>query len=102
MGYNDFMGLLSNSKFVLTDSGGIQEEAAVLNVPCLILRDTTEWMHYVDVGKNLLLGTEQSGIVDSVTELLSDEKKLSAMKRVKVNINDGAPLKIVSTLKKGD
>ncbi|SCG86012.1 non-hydrolyzing UDP-N-acetylglucosamine 2-epimerase [Methanobacterium congolense] len=100
MGYKDFMGLLSNSKFVLTDSGGIQEEAVVLNVPCLILRDTTEWMHYVDMGKNLLLGTEQSGIVDSVTELLSDEEKISAMKRVKVNLNEGAPLKIVNTLKK--
>lgn len=100
MGYKDFMGLLSNSKFVLTDSGGIQEEAAILNIPCLILRDTTEWLHYVNVGKNLLLGTEQSKIVDSVTELLSDEEKLSAMKRVKVSINDGAPLKIMNTLKK--
>ena len=54
LGYKDFMGLLTNSKFVMTDSGGIQEEAAVLNVPCLILRDNTEWMYYVEMGKNLL------------------------------------------------
>ena len=56
------MGLLANSKFVMTDSGGIQEESAVLNVPCLILRDNTEWMSYVEMGKNMLLGTDQRKI----------------------------------------
>ena len=50
LGYKDFIGLLSNSKFVMTDSGGIQEESAVLNVPCLILRDNTEWMSLCEIG----------------------------------------------------
>ena len=40
LGYKDFIRLYANSKFVMTDSGGIQEESAVLNVPCLILRET--------------------------------------------------------------
>ena len=44
LGYIEFMALLANSKFVMTDSGGIQEESGVLNVPCLVLRDNTEWM----------------------------------------------------------
>ncbi len=44
LGYIDFMTFIANSKFVMTDSGGIQEESGVLNVPCLILRDNTEWM----------------------------------------------------------
>ena len=69
LGYKDFMGLLTNSKFVMTDSGGIQEEAAVLNVPCLILRDNTEWMYYVEMGKNLLLGTHCDKIVEVVNNL---------------------------------
>ncbi len=60
LGYKEFMGLLINSKFVMTDSGGIQEEAAILNIPCLILRDNTEWMTYVEMGKNMLLGTHIS------------------------------------------
>ena len=55
LGYSEFMELLVNSKFIMTDSGGIQEEAAVLNVPCLILRDNTEWMYLCGMGKNMLV-----------------------------------------------
>ena len=47
----------------MTDSGGIQEESGVLNVPCLILRDNTEWLAYVELGKNILLGTRQQKIM---------------------------------------
>ncbi len=60
----------------MTDSGGIQEEAAILNVPCLILRDNTEWMCYVEMGKNLLLGTSYQKIIDVVNELLNNEEKV--------------------------
>ena len=82
LGYKDFMGLLTNSKFVMTDSGGIQEESAVLNVPCLILRDNTEWMSYVEMGKNLLLGTNYQKIIDTVFDLIDNEKKLEVMKQI--------------------
>ncbi len=68
LGYKDFMGLLTNSKFVMTDSGGIQEEAAVLNVPCLVMRDNTEWTSYVEMGKNLLLGTSYQKIIGIVND----------------------------------
>jgi UDP-N-acetylglucosamine 2-epimerase (non-hydrolysing) len=77
------MGLLTNSKFVMTDSGGIQEEAAVLNVPCLILRDNTEWMYYVEMGKNLLLGTHCDKIVEVVDDLLENDDKFLKLKRLK-------------------
>lgn len=99
LGYKDFIGFLANSKFVMTDSGGIQEESAILNIPCLILRDNTEWKVYVDAGKNKLLGTSYQKILDGVNELLQDENKLMKMKQAKVPINHGASKAIVSILK---
>jgi len=100
LGYKDFMGLLTNSKFVMTDSGGIQEEAAVLNVPCLILRDNTEWMYYVEMGKNLLLGTQCDKIVEIVDDLLENEDKVSEIEKIKIPINQGATESVVAILKK--
>ena len=99
MGYKDFMGLLTNSKFVMTDSGGIQEEAAVLNVPCLILRDNTEWMYYVEMGKNLLVGTHCDEIVEVVKNLLENDDKVSEIEKIKIPINQGATESIVAILK---
>jgi UDP-N-acetylglucosamine 2-epimerase len=100
LGYKDFMGLLTNSKFVMTDSGGIQEEAAVLNIPCLILRDNTEWMYYVEMGKNLLIGTHFDKIVEIVNDLLNNNDKISEIKKIKIPINQGATESIISILKK--
>lgn len=98
LGYKDFIGFLANSKFVMTDSGGIQEESAVLNVPCLILRDNTEWMVYVDAGKNKLIGTSYQEITDNVFDLLDDEAKLLDMKQIQIEIMNGASDKIVSIM----
>jgi len=98
MGYKEFIGLLANSKFVMTDSRGIQEEAAILNVPCLILRDNTEWMAYIELGKNLLLGTCPQKIIDTVFDLLENEQKLVRIKKIKVPIKQGASESIVSIL----
>lgn len=94
------MGLLTNSKFVMTDSGGIQEEAAVLNVPCLILRDNTEWMYYVEMGKNLLLGTQYDKIVEVVNNLLENDDKVKEIEKIKIPINQGTTEAIVAILKK--
>ncbi|MCE7697950.1 MAG: UDP-N-acetylglucosamine 2-epimerase (non-hydrolyzing) [Methanobacterium paludis] len=99
LGYKDFMGLLANSKFVMTDSGGVQEESAVLSIPCLILRDNTEWMSYVELGKNMLLGTDQRKIAEYVVDLVDNEQKLDDMKKVDAHIKKGAPESIVSSLK---
>jgi UDP-N-acetylglucosamine 2-epimerase (non-hydrolysing) len=99
LGYKDFMGLLMNSKFVMTDSGGIQEEAAVLNVPCLILRDNTEWMQYVELGKNMIVGTHYQKIIDVVNDLLKNEDKIERIRQIKIPIKQGASKSIVSILK---
>ena len=100
LGYKDFMGLLTNSKLVMTDSGGIQEEAAVLNIPCLILRDNTEWMYYVEMGKNLLIGTHFDKIVEIVNDLLENDEKIAEIEKIEIPINQGATESIVAILKK--
>ena len=56
LGYLDFLNLLSKSKFVLTDSGGIQEETTVLGIPCITLRENTERPVTVTEGTNVLVG----------------------------------------------
>jgi UDP-N-acetylglucosamine 2-epimerase (non-hydrolysing) len=99
LGYKDFIGLLAYSKFVMTDSGGIQEEAVALNVPCLILRNNTEWMSYVEYGKNILVGTDQNKIIELVDDLLSNEYKIEQMKQIRISIKKGASKSITSILK---
>lgn len=99
VGYKDFIGLIANSKFVMTDSGGIQEEAGVLNIPCLILRENTEWKYLVDMGKNVLIGTEYESIVNSVNNLLNNEEKLDNMKFISTPVEKGASEKIINILR---
>ena len=98
-GYKDFIGLVANSKFVMTDSGGIQEECGVLDVPCLILRENTEWEYLVDLGKNLLIGTYYKNITSIVYNLLKNNCKLEEMRNIKAPIKREVSEKIVSILK---
>ena len=93
------MGMLLNSKFIMTDSGGIQEEAVIINVPCLILRNNTEWMEYVEIGKNLIVGTNYQRITDTVNDPLDNKEKLEKIRQIKAPINQGASKSIVSILK---
>jgi UDP-N-acetylglucosamine 2-epimerase (non-hydrolysing) len=65
LGYVDFLSLLANAAGALTDSGGIQEEATFLGVPCLTLRDNTERPVTVDSGTNVLLGLRPDRIVEA-------------------------------------
>jgi UDP-N-acetylglucosamine 2-epimerase len=85
--YLSFLALLSSSKFCMSDSGGIQEEALVFNVPCLILRNETEWKHLVDAGKNILLGTDTERIVSMANRLLKNEEELIQIKSIEYPID---------------
>jgi UDP-N-acetylglucosamine 2-epimerase (non-hydrolysing) len=75
LGYLDFLNLESNCKFVLTDSGGLQEETTVLGVPCLTLRDNTERPVTITEGTNTLVGTNPKKIVEESMKILSGEGK---------------------------
>ncbi len=75
LGYLDFLSLLTRSTFVLTDSGGIQEETTALGVPCLTLRENTERPVTITQGTNQLVGTDPKKIVEAARKLLAGEKK---------------------------
>jgi UDP-GlcNAc3NAcA epimerase len=66
LGYLDMLRLLESAHRLLTDSGGMQKEAYVLGVPCVTLRDTTEWVETVALGWNVLAGTGRDAILEGV------------------------------------
>lgn len=68
--YLSFLQLESNARLILTDSGGIQEEACILHVPCVTVRYNTERPETLDVGSNVLAGTEPQKILDKVKLML--------------------------------
>ena len=72
LGYLDFMHLLSEARLVLTDSGGIQEETTILQVPCLTLRENTERPSTIDQGTNKLVGVNPSQILPKIWETLDN------------------------------
>ena len=69
-GYIDFLALSSRSKFVMTDSGGLQEETTALGIPCLTLRENTERPITITEGTNRLVGTSKEKILSAAYELL--------------------------------
>ena len=68
-GYLNFIYLLKNSKAILTDSGGITEEASILNVPCITFRNTTERPETCELGTNVLVGTNKGKISEAFQKL---------------------------------
>lgn len=89
MEYEPFTNLMARSAIVLTDSGGIQEEAPSLGKPVLVLRDTTERPEAVEAGTVKLVGTDEEKIFRAAYELLTDEKAYKAMAEAVNPYGDG-------------
>jgi UDP-N-acetylglucosamine 2-epimerase (non-hydrolysing) len=87
--YLPFVHLMHRSYLILTDSGGIQEEAPSLGKPVLVMRDTTERPEAVDAGSVMLVGTDVRAIVDSVKTLLDDPEKYQTMSNAISPYGDG-------------
>ena len=75
LGYLEFLSLQRQATFVLTDSGGVQEETTVLGVPCLTLRENTERPLTITEGTNKIVGLDAERIRQEVEKLLSGEVK---------------------------
>ncbi len=91
--YAPFVHLMRNAKLILTDSGGVQEEAPSLGVPVLVMRDVTERQEAVDAGTVKLVGTDEELIVSTCKRLLSDEDAYSAMSSKSNPYGDGQACK---------
>jgi UDP-N-acetylglucosamine 2-epimerase (non-hydrolysing) len=75
VGFLDFICLEANACLVMTDSGGVQEETCILKVPCVTLRNNTERPETVEVGSNLVAGTQPDNILQAAIKMLGVEKK---------------------------
>ena len=96
----DFHNFAARSHIILTDSGGIQEEAPSLGKPVIVLRDTTERPEGIEAGTLKLAGTDEDMIFNLTDALLSDEAEYSAMAKASNPYGDGhASERIVSALK---
>lgn len=101
--YLSFIYLMDKSYIILTDSGGIQEEAPSLGKPVLVMRDTTERPEAIDAGTVELVGTNESKIINSVSKLLDDEIYYEKISKANNPYGDGlACARIVDFLNRQD
>ncbi|MGO4406410.1 non-hydrolyzing UDP-N-acetylglucosamine 2-epimerase [Bosea sp. RAF48] len=89
LGYEQFVLAMNGAHIILSDSGGVQEEAPALGKPVLVLRDTTERPEAVEAGTARLVGTEVDAIVSACKELLTDPEAYRAMAQAKNPFGDG-------------
>lgn len=89
LGYRELLAVMKRSAIVLTDSGGIQEEAPSFHVPVLVLRDVTERPELIESGAGILVGTNEEHIVNVTLRLLGDSRTLDSMRTVANPFGDG-------------
>lgn len=76
VGYMEMLHLEKNARAIVTDSGGIQKEAYLFGVPCITLRDETEWVETIEVGANILAGAEKNRIIEAMADFTLKGKTL--------------------------
>lgn len=101
LAYHDFIWLMNRSKIIITDSGGVQEEAPSLGKPVLVMRNTTERPEAVKAGTVLLVGTNEELIVSKALDLLNNNENFEKMSKLHNPYGDGlASNRIVDFIKK--
>jgi len=102
--YGPIVHLMKNATLILTDSGGLQEEAPSLGIPVLVMRETTERPEGVDAGALRLVGTDTSRILQEATRLLEDQSEYVKMAKASNPYGDGhaAERIVAALLKKAD
>jgi UDP-N-acetylglucosamine 2-epimerase len=97
--YDELIYLMSRSHLILTDSGGIQEEGPSLNVPILVMRDTTERPEGIESGCSLMVGTSPEKIMAAFSQLMNDSSVYAKMASSPNPYGDGqSAIKIVDLL----
>lgn len=89
MDYIEFTSLLAQCSFVLTDSGGIQEEAPSLGKPVLVMRDTTERQEAIEAGVAILVGTDKLKIIEEASRLIDNEEAYKKMSKAQNPFGQG-------------
>ena len=89
MSYPAFVWLMNQSYLIITDSGGVQEEAPSLGKPVLVMRDTTERPEAVDAGTVLLVGTDTEKIIKETNKLLNNQEFYNSMSMLHNPYGDG-------------
>ena len=84
-----FVWLMNKSEVIITDSGGVQEEAPSLGKPVLVMRETTERPEALNAGTVILVGTDKVRIVEEVTKLLTDSELYERMSALHNPYGDG-------------
>lgn len=88
-GYEDFIFLMNRCHFIVSDSGGVQEEAPTLGKPVLVVRETSERMEGVEAGTCRLVGTDQQALIREADLLMGDEKEYASRSTLKNPYGDG-------------
>lgn len=89
LAYPAFVWLMSQSYMIITDSGGVQEEAPSLGKPVLVMRDTTERPEAVEAGTVILVGTDKSKIINEANDLLNNSSRYNSMSELHNPYGDG-------------
>lgn len=101
--YEEFIFLMNKSYFIITDSGGVQEEAPSLGKPVLVMRDTTERPEALEAGTVKLVGTSKETIIKEAQKLLDDENEYNTMSKAHNPYGDGkACERIVNFIKEAN
>jgi len=102
MDYEPFVNLMARSHLILTDSGGIQEEAPSLGIPVLVVRDTTERPEAVEAGTVSIVGTDYDRVFEELKRLLSDQSYYQKMAMASNPYGDGCAAERIAQIISGD